>query len=73
MVLSTRVYFFYDFFWPSGGVCNLAGIGAKNLKFCEPAAGIPLFLTNNRICLFLFQNKQILLLVKIQIVGANSG
>ena len=32
---STRVYFSYDFFWPSGGMCNLAGIGAKNLKFCE--------------------------------------
>ena len=33
---KTRVYFSYDFFWPSGGMCNLAGIGAKNLKFCEP-------------------------------------
>ena len=33
---TTRVYFSYDFFWPSGGMCNLAGIGAKNLKFCEP-------------------------------------
>ena len=31
-----RVYYSYDFFWPSGGMYNLAGIGAKNLKFCEP-------------------------------------
>ena len=28
-----RVYFSYDFFLPSGGTCNLAGIGASVLNF----------------------------------------
>ena len=28
-----RVYFSYDFFLPSGGTCNLAGIGASILNF----------------------------------------
>ena len=29
----SRVYFSYDFFLPSGGTCNLAGIGASVLNF----------------------------------------
>ena len=32
-VFKTRGYVFYEFDSPSGDVCNLAYIGAKNLNF----------------------------------------